>query len=270
MRSPPRTGLCTAAAAVVVTVAVAGVAAVAAAAPAARPGLDGGAAATATATEQWAAAEVAAVLSAAAAPMDRGAGVVAAAGRPLTPGVSVLTDGAYTLAHVTQTPAGCPPSLTISGPLATGIGIFVVPPPSLSVDGVGCTGASVGSALLGLTGTTLVDVARQVEADITSLLQVHPQAAIAFVYEGPLTCGAVELVSERVWTLLVSAGVPVLLVSGVDDPAAGCRLTDRTALPLAAATAVTAGLSESSLTAAGVVRARVGGGGAAEATRVGA
>lgn len=266
----PRAGLRGTAAAVGTAIVLAVVAAVAAAAPAAR--LDSVDAALLAAADTAVAAAFQSV-AAAAARAARG-GEVPAVGRPLAVGVSVLTDDAYVLADATQTRYGCPPSVTIASPLAMDNGTFLVAPAGLTVDGAGCTGAAAESVLVGFTGAALLDVVRGTGVDLTPLLDVDPQAALAFVYEAPITCGAVVLGGERLWTFAVTSAVPLLHLSGEDDPAAGCTLVDSTATApsaaaagLVAAAVTTAGVGERSLAAAAAVRAPIGGAAAIAARR---
>lgn len=172
--------------------------------------------------------------------------------RPLAAGVSVLVDAPYTLLNETEIGFGCPPSFTIEGPLTLDNGTFVLAPFRLSVDGATCTGATSEAVLGGITGATLIDVARRAGVDISDLLEVDPQAALAFVFDGPITCGTV--VKDRgTWAFVVVSGVPALFISNPDNPAEGCTLADASALS-SAATLASGGLSASSLGVAGIMR----------------
>ncbi|GAB0490534.1 hypothetical protein MMPV_001771 [Pyropia vietnamensis] len=181
-----------------------------------------------------------------------GAAALSASYRPLAAGVSVLVDAPYTLLNSTEIGFGCPPSLTIAGPLTLDNATFVLPPSRLSVDGATCAGATPEAVLVGLTGATLIDVARRAEVDISDLLEVDPQAALAFVLDGPITCGTV-VKDDGVWTFVVVEDVPALFISNPDDPAASCTLADISAAT-SAASLTSGGLSASSLAASSVVR----------------
>lgn len=222
----PRAGRCTtaaAAAAVALTVAaVAAVAAAAAVAPVAGGG-DGAAVATPAGGAGAAAAAAAAVVSATV------RGELASVGRPLVDGVSILTDGLYALVDAAETRFGCPPSVTIAGPLAITSGSFTIAPASLTVNGTGCTGTTNSSVVAGLTGDALFAAANATGATspITALQTLDAAAAVAGVRDGPITCGPGVAFVDASWTFLVVADVPLLVLIDGDDPTVGCTLLHR-------------------------------------------
>lgn len=219
MASPPRAGRCNAATMAAVAVAVAVVVVQAAASPVAVPVAAGGA---------WSAAAAAVKVVVAPPSTFQGGVLPAVVGRPLADGVSVLTNGTYELLNANETRFGCPSSVVIAGPLATDNGTFLIPPASLTVNGGGCTGANSTSAVGGLFGDTLIDAANQTGnlANLTQLLQVDPEAAIARVLDGPITCGEVVF-EDAAWTFLVASGLPLLVLTDGVDPSVGCTLADR-------------------------------------------
>lgn len=154
----------------------------------------------------------AAAAAAAAAPPPAVRGVLPSVGRPLADDVSVLTDGTYSLLDEADTRLGCPQTVAIAGPLTTNNGTFAVEPPRLTIGGVACVGSTAEATLFGVFGATLIDLASRVGADISSLLAEDPKAAIAFVLDGPVTCGAAAF-NDSQWTFLVGSGVPALQLS---------------------------------------------------------
>lgn len=252
----PRAGWCNAAAAIAVAVAVsvtvAVVAYVAAAAPTARVA-DGGVDPLAASGQL--AAVAAAFAAAPSFPAVRG--VLPAVDRPLSADVSVSTDGTYTLLQPADTSRGCPPMVTIAGPLNTANGSFVVEPPRLTVGGVECVGAADDTVLVGLFGATLIDIATRTDLYVAPLLALDPRAAVGVVIEGPLTCGAAAF-GQEFWTFFIVAGVPVLELTSA-DPGRPCTLVDHTTAPATAAAVVPAAVpTGSAASVSGVVRARAG------------
>lgn len=261
MGPSPRSGRCSAAAAASVIIAVAVMAATAAAAPTARTA-SGAAVEPAAAGGPWASAAAAAVAAAAtAAPPPVIRGVLPSVGRPLADDVSVLTDGTYTLLDEADTRLGCPTSIAIAGPLTTNNGTFAVEPPRLTIGGVACVGSTAEAKLFGAFGATLIDIATRAGANINTLLRADPNAAIAFVLDGPITCGAASF-NDAQWTFLVASGVPALQLSNGDVRCAlAAKATAPTPPPL-----IAQALAAGSL--AGMVRA-LGGGGAGGAGHAG-
>lgn len=238
MGPSPRSGRCSAAAAASVIIAVAVMAATAAAAPTART------------------ASGAAVEPAAAAPPPVIRGVLPSVGRPLADDVSVLTDGTYTLLDEADTRLGCPTSIAIAGPLTTNNGTFAVEPPRLTIGGVACVGSTAEAKLFGVFGATLIDIATRAGANINTLLRADPKAAIAFVLDGPITCGAASF-NDAQWTFLVASGVPALQLSNGDVRCAlAAKATAPPPPPLIAQALATGSLAD----VAGMVRALRGGG----------
>lgn len=238
MGPSPRSGRCSAAAAASVIIAVAVMAATAAAAPTART------------------ASGAAVEPAAAAPPPVIRGVLPSVGRPLADDVSVLTDGTYTLLDEADTRLGCPTSIAIAGPLTTNNGTFAVEPPRLTIGGVACVGSTAEAKLFGAFGATLIDIATRAGANINTLLRADPNAAIAFVLDGPITCGAASF-NDAQWTFLVASGVPALQLSNGDVRCAlAAKATAPPPPPLIAQALATGSLAD----VAGMVRALRGGG----------
>lgn len=224
MASPPRARRSSAASLASIAVAVAVVAAVAAASSSARA--SGVAAAVPVAAGGVWAAAAEAVRAAVAPSVIRG-GALPVLGRPLTDGVSVVTNGTYMLLNASEALVGCPVSLSIASPLATDNGTFLVPPASLTANGGGCTGVNATTGLVGLFGDALVDAANRTGqlGNLTELLEVDPQAAVAVVISGPITCGEVVF-EDATWTFLVAGGVPVLVLTDGVDPTVGCTLAD--------------------------------------------
>lgn len=214
-------GRCSATAVAAVAMSVAVAAAMSAAAPAVRV-TDGDVVVPISTRGKWTA--PAAPVAAAAAVSPAARGKLPAVGRPLAVGVSVLTDGTYTL-DASGASAGCPQSLSVAGPLTTKNGTFSVDSTRLSVGGAGCVGANANSVLFGFFGVGLVDLANEVGLDITTLLEADPQVALAVVLEGPIQCGAVA-VEDAFWTFLVNSGTPTLQITGGDELT--CTLADRT------------------------------------------
>lgn len=258
MGPSPRSGRCSAAAAASVIIAVAVMAATAAAAPTARTA-SGAAVEPAAAGGPWASAAVAAAAAeaaATAAPPPAIRGVLPSVGRPLADDVSVLTDGTYTLLDEADTRLGCPTSIAIAGPLTTNNGTFAVEPPRLTIGGVACVGSTAEAKLFGVFGATLIDIATRAGANINTLLRADPKAAIAFVLDGPITCGAASF-NDAQWTFLVASGVPALQLSNGDVRCAlAAKATAPPPPPLIAQALATGSLAD----VAGMVRALRGGG----------
>lgn len=127
--------------------------------------------------------------------------------RPLSPEVSVFTDGTYGAIPGETLPAGCPTSLAIAGDLGAANNEFSVPASRVSINGSACTGETPDSSLNGTYGPPLAEELAQINA--SELLQIDPKLGVAISDPGALTCGSSTWMGDGVaLVFFVVEGVP--------------------------------------------------------------
>lgn len=166
-----------------------------------------------------------AVRAAAAATLPSGLVVarLAAVARPLSPTVSVFTDGAYGPVDSVPVVAGCPSSLAIAGELTIANNTFLVPAAAVTIDGAACAGATAGGGLGGLFGPPLADALADINA--TNVVELDPKAALGVGFQGPLTCGGQTWLGDNTaFVFAVQQGVPIAVYVDGAAPTRECGL----------------------------------------------
>lgn len=158
------------------------------------------------------------LLVAAAARATLPASPLSVVGRPLTPSVSIFTDGTYGPAPGETPPAGCPTSFAISGALTTENNSFVIPAPRVTVDGAACAGEV---PLVGVFGPRLAELL----SNASDLVAEDPKVGVAVGLGGPLTCGPNAWAGpDQGFVFFVSQGTPVVLYKDNTLPDRECDL----------------------------------------------
>lgn len=152
--------------------------------------------------------------------------------RPLSPSVSVFTDGTYGPVPTAPPAAGCPTAFAIDGELGAANNEFRVPAPRVSISGTACSG---DVALAGVFGPPLAELLATINA--TALVEGDPKAAVAVGDGGPLTCGGTTWAGEnQAFVFAVAESVPVLVYLDSAAPARQCVLAVAGGTPPPAAT----------------------------------
>lgn len=145
---------------------------------------------------------------------------LSAVARPLSPAVSVFTDGSYGPVPDAPPAAGCPTAFAIDGDLGAADNEFRVPAPRVSIDGTACSG---DVALVGVFGPPLAE--RLAAINATELVEGDPKAAVATGDGGPLTCGGATWAGEnQLFLFAVVESVPALLYLDAAAPTRQCLL----------------------------------------------